>query len=175
VPRLIVIKGADEGKQFDLNQALQGVGRDACNPVRLHDTEVSRRHAEFRFVDGEYHLVDLGSANGTFVNNQPIKDAVLRSGDHIHIGQSLLVYSAGRNETTAPTDLADRISMISRHDIELSSAIVKSVDETEGSRILANPELADTQWLKTALANLGTMYETGSAPRPDHGTHLEVD
>ena len=96
VPRLIVIKGADEGKQFELAGNVFGIGRDATNALRLHDTEVSRRHAEFRPVDGGYRIVDLNSANGTFINNQPVKDAVLRSGDHVQIGQTTLVYSAGR-------------------------------------------------------------------------------
>ncbi len=160
MPRLIVIKGADEGKQFDLTQPVHGVGRDGSNLVRLHDTEVSRRHAEFRLVDGEYHVVDVGSANGTYVNNQPVKDAPLHSGDHVAIGQTILVYSAGRNDGQASGDLADRIRMISRHDLELSSAIIKSIAENEGSRLLARPEQAGTAWLRTALANLGIMYET---------------
>src|ERR1700687_5868682 len=89
VPRLIVIKGADEGKQFDLSQDMHAVGRDGTNQFRLHDTEVSRPHAECLLQDGQYHVVDLASANGTFVNNQPVTDAVLHSGDHIQIGQSL--------------------------------------------------------------------------------------
>jgi signal transduction histidine kinase len=159
VPRVIVIKGADEGKQFELNGSALGVGRDAANQVRLHDTEVSRRHAEFRQVESGYSVVDVGSANGTFVNNQPVKEAVLQSGDHIQIGQTVLVYSAGRSETHGASDLADRISMITRQDVELTSAIIKTVGETEGSRILAQPQQAGTAWLQSALANLGIMYE----------------
>jgi signal transduction histidine kinase/pSer/pThr/pTyr-binding forkhead associated (FHA) protein len=159
VPRLIVIKGADEGKQFELTGSLLGLGRDAANGVRLHDTEVSRRHAEFRQVDNGYSLADVGSVNGTFLNGQPIREAVLQPGDQIQIGQTILVYSAGRGETQTETDLADRISMITRHDLEFPSAIIKTVGETEGSRILAQPQQADTPWLQTALANLGIMYE----------------
>ncbi len=163
MPRLIVIKGADEGKQFDLTSPVSTVGRDATNQVRLHDTEISRRHAEFRQVEGGFQLVDIGSANGTFVNNQPIKSVALQSGDHIRIGQSILVYSAGTSDRPPAGDLADQISMITRHDLELSSAIIKTIGETEGSRILAQPERASTPWLKTALANLGIMYKTVEA------------
>ncbi|HEV3205104.1 MAG TPA: ATP-binding protein [Gemmataceae bacterium] len=161
MPRLIVIKGTDVGKQFDLAQPVLAVGRDAANPIRLHDTEVSRRHAEFRLIEGDdYRLVDLGSANGTFVNTQPVKESVLRSGDHIQIGQSILVFSSGR---VNPGDLANRISMITRPEGEWSSAIIKTVAETEGSRLLAKPDQADSPWLKTALANLRIMYETSQA------------
>jgi signal transduction histidine kinase len=162
VPRLIVIKGADEGKQFELTGTLS-VGRDATNQIRLHDTEVSRRHAEFRPAGNGFRIVDVGSANGTFVNNQPTKDALLRPGDHIKIGQSILVYSSGRNEPQPSSDLADKINMISKGDVELTSAIVKSLGESEGSRILARPDQAGSPWLKNALANLAIMYETSQA------------
>lgn len=160
MPRLIVIKGADEGKQFELTEDAQGVGRDAHNPIRLHDTEISRRHAEFRRVNGAYRVVDVGSANGTYVNNQQVKDVELRPGDHIRVGQSILVYSSGRNEPPPPGDLADRIAMIGRSDAEFESAIIKTISDSEGSRILAQPADAATPWLKNALANLGVMYET---------------
>jgi signal transduction histidine kinase len=160
-----VIKGADEGKQFELSGPRVGVGRDAGNALRLHDTEVSRRHAEFRpLEDGGWALVDIGSANGTYVNNQRVTEAVLSAGDHIHIGQTTLVYSAGRGESQADAgDLAERISMITRHDLELSSAIIKTIAEGEGSRLLAQPDKAKNPWLKTALANLTIMYEASQA------------
>jgi signal transduction histidine kinase len=160
VPRLIVIKGADEGKQVDLTEPILTVGRDSTNQVRLHDTEVSRRHAEFRQENGDYKLVDIGSANGTFVNNEKVQETVLRSGDHILIGQSILVYTTGRTSDQPAPDLADQIRMIARQDDELSSAIIKTIGEAEGSRILAQPDQAGTPWLKNALANLSIMYET---------------
>ncbi len=165
VPRLLVIKGADEGKQFELTGLRLGVGREAGNPIRLHDTEVSRRHAEFRRLDnGGYSLMDVGSANGTFVNNERVTDKALQAGDHVHIGQTTLVYSTGRGESPGDAgDLAERISMITRHDLEMSSAVIKSVPETEGSRLLAQPDKVKTPWLKTALANLTIMYEASQA------------
>ena len=161
MPRLIVIKGVDEGKQFELPASPCSIGREATNLLRLRDTEISRRHAEFRPCEGGYRVIDCGSANGTFVNNQPAKDVVLRSGDHIQVGQTTLVYSSGRNTSPPASDLADRINLIARQDVDISSAIVKTIAEAEGSRILARPEsAAGGVWLKSALANLGIMYET---------------
>jgi len=162
VPRLIVIKGVDEGKQFDMTAPVITVGRDASSTLRLHDTEISRRHAEFRAVEGGGHrLVDLGSANGTFLNNQQTKEAVLRSGDHVQVGQTILVYSAGRPTSQPASDLADRINLITRQDVDIASAIVKTVSEAEGHRILSKPDqVPGTAWLKSSLANLGVIYET---------------
>ncbi|HZT80102.1 MAG TPA: ATP-binding protein, partial [Gemmataceae bacterium] len=161
MPRLILIKGTDEGKQFELTQPVHTVGRDSTSNVRLVDTEVSRRHAEFRLVNGAWHVVDVGSANGSFVNGQPIKDATLQPGDRVQIGQSVLLFSAGRGDgAPGESDLAARISMITRHDMELSSAIVKTIGESEGSRILTQPGQVKGPWLKGALANLAVVYET---------------
>ncbi len=161
MPRLLVIRGADEGKQFELAEALVTLGREASNLIRLHDTEVSRRHAEFRRVDGGWSLLDTGSANGTYVNNQRVTEAMLQAGDQITIGQTTLVYSTGR-QGNQDSDLAERISLITRADLEMSSAIVKSVGEAEGSRLLSAPEKA-SPWVKTALANLAVMYEASQA------------
>jgi len=159
VPRLIVIKGADEGKQFELTGDRLTAGRDSSSKVRLCDTEVSRRHAEFVRSPEGYRLLDVGSANGTFVNGQSVRDVLLQPGDQLRIGQTILVFSAGRTEAPPPSALADQINLIARQDLELSSAVVKTIGESEGSRILAQPEKVEGKWLKAALANLGVMYE----------------
>src|SRR5262249_57188074 len=114
VPRLIVIKGTDEGKQFELADPLYTLGRDSSNRIRLSDTEVSRRHAEFRHSPEGYHLADVASANGCFVNGQAVKDVLLHPGDRIQIGQTLLVYSAAPADAAGGSDLADRTSLIAR-------------------------------------------------------------
>ncbi|MHB1421883.1 MAG: ATP-binding protein [Gemmataceae bacterium] len=165
MPRLIVTKGVDEGKQFDLTGEHVGIGRDSSNRIKLHDTEVSRRHAELVRTAEGYRLVDRGSANGTFVNNQSIRDLLLQAGDQVQIGQTILVYSGGAREGVgdrpARGDLADHISLITRQDVELPSAIVQSIGESEGSRILEHPEQVEGPWLKNALANL--MYQATQA------------
>ncbi len=159
MPRLIVIKGADEGKQFDLTGDLVTVGRDASSQIRLHDTEISRRHAEFRKADGGYRVLDIGSANGTFVNTQPVRDVLLRTGDHVQIGQTVAVYS-DNHASEDHTHLAEQISLIARADVDFPSAIIKTIGEAEGSRILAQPQLVEGNWLRARLANLSVMYET---------------
>src|SRR5262249_22749473 len=83
---------------------------------------------------------------------------LLQPGDHVQIGQTVLVYTLDRGEAAPVGDLADRISMITRQDVELSSAIVKSIGEAEGSRIMANPAQVEGPWLRNAQA-LGVLYE----------------
>jgi len=76
------------------------VGRGAEADLQLHDTGVSRRHAEFRVVKDEdgprVELHDLGSTNGTRVNGQHVEAVTLSDGDLITVGTSELQYKAGR-------------------------------------------------------------------------------
>ena len=137
MPRLIVIKGADEGKQFELLGEHVGVGRDSSNRIRLHDTEVSRRHAEFVRTPEGYRLVDRGSANGTFVNNQSIRDVLLQPGDQIQIGQTVLVYSAGARGRTGSRRRAATLPTRSA-----SSPVRTSICRRPSSRPSAKPRAA---------------------------------
>lgn len=163
VPRLTVLKGADQGKQFEVTGDALSVGRDSTNKVRLNDTEVSRRHAEFQRTPQGYRLLDVGSVNGTFVNGQAARDVLLQPGDQIQIGQSVLLYSAARADAPPAPPLAEQINLITRQDLELNSAIVRTVGEAEGSRILAHPDSVQGPWLKGALVNLRTLYEVSTA------------
>lgn len=156
---LFVIQGADQGKRFELKADATALGRDLSNPIRLHDNEVSRRHAELRPGEGQgFRVVDLGSANGTFVNERPVDEVRLRSGDRIRLGQTVLVYNEGFRER----DLTERVDLLSRASPQDRSAIIRSVSAGEGSRVLVAPESAG-EWLKVRLANLGVMYQATQA------------
>ena len=165
MPRLIVLRGVDEGKQFDLSGVAVSVGRHSSNAVALHDTQVSRRHLEFRsLAAGGYEVFDLGSGNGTLLNGQPVRAAALRSGDQISLGQSILMYTAGRGGAAGGDELTERVRLLARgaeHDV--LSAIVRTVGADAGSQILSQPQVAGSDWLKARLAGLATMYETAEA------------
>ncbi|VTR91918.1 sensor protein atos : Histidine kinase OS=Singulisphaera acidiphila (strain ATCC BAA-1392 / DSM 18658 / VKM B-2454 / MOB10) GN=Sinac_1319 PE=4 SV=1: FHA: GAF: HATPase_c [Gemmata massiliana] len=160
MPRLIVIRGVDEGKQFELTGATVTIGRHSANAVSLHDTQVSRRHLEVRAGAHGYELVDLGSGNGTLLNGQPVQVAPLRSGDAITIGQSVLMFTVGRNEMPAlGNELTERVRLRAQPDQDLNSAIVRTVTADAGSQILSRPSVA-TDWVRTRLASLAALYET---------------
>src|SRR3954452_25617591 len=135
------------------------MGRDQSNPIRLHDTEVSRRHAEVRPVDDSYRIVDLGSANGTFGNGQPIDQAPLRSGDRLQLGQTVMLFNEGGG---TERDLTARVDVLSRTSPDDRSAILKSIPAGEGSRVLQAPDIAGG-WLKDRLLNLSVMYRATQA------------
>ena len=153
---LLIIQGTETGKRFELKGEPVPLGRDSSNAIRLMDHEVSRRHAEIRPTGDVYRLVDLHSANGTFLNDEIVADVVLRSGDQIRLGQSILQFQGGPAE--GPHDLTERVEMLVGPSTGERSAILRSVPMEEGSRILEAPE-AVGEWLRDRLVNLSVMYK----------------
>ena len=70
----------------DLQDEKITVGRLADNSLQIDDGSVSSRHAEIEMDAGIFHLHDLGSTNGTFVNGEQVTDAVMRHGDEVRFG-----------------------------------------------------------------------------------------
>jgi signal transduction histidine kinase len=165
VPRLIVLRGVDEGKQFDLTGPAVSVGRHSSNAVALHDTQISRRHLELRpLTGGGYQVFDLGSGNGTLLNGQPVRSSPLRSGDQISVGQSILLYTAGKHDAPGGDELTERVKLMSRGaEQDVLSAIIRTVGADAGSQILSKPQAVGSDWLKTRLAGLAALYETAEA------------
>jgi diguanylate cyclase (GGDEF)-like protein len=74
------------------------IGRGADCAIRNDDSSVSRRHALLkRAEDGRFRVADLGSANGTFVNNSLQQGGVLQDGDYLRVGNCLYRFLAGGN------------------------------------------------------------------------------
>jgi EAL domain-containing protein (putative c-di-GMP-specific phosphodiesterase class I) len=72
------------------------VGRLRGLSLSLSAESVSKEHAELFVKDGELHVRDLGSKNGTFVNCERVKEAALREGDILHVAQ--VEFRLGRQE-----------------------------------------------------------------------------
>jgi len=83
---LEIVEGESAGTTFSLTQPLE-VGRDQALGIVLEDGEVSRRHARISPSDGSVVVEDLGSRNGSFVNEQPIDGPrQIQPGDRVRIG-----------------------------------------------------------------------------------------
>jgi hypothetical protein len=62
------------------------MGRGLACQFVFSDDSVSRRHAELRLEDGLWHLRDLGSTNGTWVNGRRVRETEVRPGDEVRLG-----------------------------------------------------------------------------------------
>lgn len=92
----------DNQVNHDLTEEKITVGRLADNTIQIDAASVSSHHAELVLEGDSYHLHDLGSTNGTFVNNEQVTDAVLRAGDEVRFGSVETVF-IGEEEEGAST------------------------------------------------------------------------
>jgi len=87
--QITVVRGPARGRTFLLGPRPVVLGRDDAADIVLGDPRVSRRHAEIRPAEGDsWVLQDLGSTNHTFLNGQRIRQAILREGDEIALGDT---------------------------------------------------------------------------------------
>lgn len=86
-PHILQLMNGGGGERiFTVRSASTSIGRGLDNDLVLESTDVSRHHAKLEYQDDHYHLVDLGSTNGTRVNGQQVRHALLRDGDDIELG-----------------------------------------------------------------------------------------
>jgi hypothetical protein len=83
---------AGDGQQWSLDRERSVIGRLSGSEVEIQDPGASRRHAEIRREGEDYVVVDLGSTNGTLVNDTPVSHATLEDGDRITIGRTVLEF-----------------------------------------------------------------------------------
>ena len=159
---LFVIQGRDQGSRFQLEEAAHSIGRTHANSIRLHDTEVSRNHAEL-LRRGETYLVrDMGSSNGTFVNGRLISEHELASGDQLQVGRSLLLYTGFLEDPLE--DLAGKVDIVPLAPEDDGSRIVASLSQTGGSEwLMPDGGASSNPWLARARSNLQIMYRTALA------------
>jgi pSer/pThr/pTyr-binding forkhead associated (FHA) protein len=81
-----------DAQVFLIDKLLTSIGRNLDNDLMIQDPQVSRKHAEIRFKDGAYEIVDLDSSAGTYVNNVKVKQSKIYSGDLILIAGVPLMF-----------------------------------------------------------------------------------
>lgn len=114
------------------------VGRDpTCKLTLAQDTEVSRRHARF-FAEGDaYYVEDMGSRNGTYLNNERIAERRrLREGDLVVVGRTRIRFLVEPTRTTTN----------SRPGEDILHTIQASADEVMGPR--TGEPVLDAAWVR---------------------------
>lgn len=102
---LRVLDGADRGRVYDDLNAPITIGREEGNAVQLNDDRVSRYHVKIQEDNEQLVLTDLESTNGTRVNGEDIQLRILKHGDLIMIGRSVLVFGSRQ-------EIADRLATL---------------------------------------------------------------
>jgi signal transduction histidine kinase len=153
---LLVLQGPDKGRRFELPDAPALIGRES-RQLPLTDNTVSRRHAEMLPLPGNdgWQIHDMGSANGSYVNGIRVEqDHVLKLGDQIRVGHTVMVYGAQPGVSRA----SGRNVNLSGEEVGMDASIVRTVPSNDDSVVLAVPEPA-----AAAMSNLKILYQLGAA------------
>ncbi len=86
------------GRRYSLGMDSLRLGRGDDNDIRIHDNSVSRRHAVIEPDSDGYLVLDLGSTNGTFVNDHQVTTpTALRDGNFLRVGNCIYKFLTGGN------------------------------------------------------------------------------
>jgi pSer/pThr/pTyr-binding forkhead associated (FHA) protein len=86
VAYLRIVSGTQKGRRFEIERELTGIGRSSQNIVVINDASVSARHCEIERTGRRLFLRDLGSTNGTRLNDVLITEHQLSPGDKVTVG-----------------------------------------------------------------------------------------
>ncbi|MFH1023199.1 MAG: sigma 54-interacting transcriptional regulator [Planctomycetota bacterium] len=156
MPKIIIQEGFNRGAAYTLSEEKMTIGRDYANAIQLIDEKVSRVHAVL-FQEGDrWHLSDLDSRNGTYVNDRRVKRDALKSGDRVRIGNVHLVFvdDEGDWKALAPVAATRELEVtetLAGGEIRLSSGPNL---ERANTRLLALVQLANLASTVKDLAGL---------------------
>jgi serine/threonine protein kinase len=95
MPRLVVLEGKKPGAQVDLGDRSISVGRLASCELPIDEPQASRKHFELQKRSGAFWVRDLGSKNGTYLNDSRLDgEAALKDGDRLRVGTTVMAYEA---------------------------------------------------------------------------------
>jgi pSer/pThr/pTyr-binding forkhead associated (FHA) protein len=149
---LRVLDGADRGRTFESVDTPITIGREEGNIIQLNDERVSRFHVKIQSDGERLVLTDLESTNGTRVNGEDVRLRVLKFGDLIQLGRSLVL--VGSRE-----QIEERLSHLPPQDSKGWLWFRKKRSEEESSSESANP-WTSTENLQDFLFN----HETPELP-----------
>jgi diguanylate cyclase (GGDEF)-like protein len=92
---LIYPPGSELGKRWSLGTDEIVVGRGSDCDIQIDRDSVSRRHARVYRVEDQWFVEDLGSTNGSYINDVPVQRSPLRDGDFVKIGSAIFKFLSG--------------------------------------------------------------------------------
>jgi diguanylate cyclase (GGDEF)-like protein len=99
---LIYPPGPDMGRRWPLGSTDEiVVGRGSDCDIQIDRDSVSRRHARVYRVEELWYVEDLGSTNGSYINDVPIQRSPLRDGDFVKIGSAIFKFLYGSTVETS--------------------------------------------------------------------------
>jgi pSer/pThr/pTyr-binding forkhead associated (FHA) protein len=112
VDKIVIHQNGKVLKEVELDKQQLVIGRDEKNGIHLSDPSVSRRHALLSSALDEYFIEDLGSTNGTLLNDRPVTKHILKSGDTLRLGDYVLYFERADQELIAEEEDPEKTQVI---------------------------------------------------------------
>ena len=109
---LIYPPGPEMGKRWPLSGDEITLGRGSDCDVQIDRDSVSRRHARVFQLSGEWYVEDLGSTNGSYINDRPIQRSPLSDADFLKIGSAIFKFLSGTGVETSYFEEIYRMTII---------------------------------------------------------------
>ena len=159
---LRVVQGADRGRIYSELKPPISIGREEGNTIQLNDERISRFHCKIQEDNDHLVLTDLESTNGTRVNGQDCQLRILRFGDIIAVGRSLLLFGTSEqinarvNEGLTAVEDGRLLSKTDSGDFDLDPGIVESI---RALRELNKPPELPERLSPSQAAQLAELFE----------------
>lgn len=174
MPKLVIENGPNKSSELTLGKTVF-IGRDTNAHVVLTEPMVSRLHFKVENRADGYYLIDLGSLNGTFVNRVRAKDQILKHGDMIQVGDTILSFVLDTPEVEAKNFLGKIIGgyriieKIGRGGMgTVYKALQISLNRVVALKILSEDMLKDKTFIEMFL------QEARSAAQLNHNNIVQV-
>ena len=135
---LTVLDGRDAGRTLTIEGRALSIGKDRTCDLRIADASVSRRHAAITPSPQGFLIEDLGSTNGTEVNDLVVKAALLTPGCTIRLGDVRLKFESASRELPVAEQAADRLEALvgSAPPMQRLYALIRQIAPTEATVVL---------------------------------------
>lgn len=153
--KLIILENDAVIQEIELDKQQLVIGRDASNGIHLGDPSVSRRHALLTCALDEYFIEDLGSTNGTILNNKEVTKHILKSGDMLQVGDYVLRFERS-NAAENIEELDPEKTQIIRSKKPVKLPVLKAVvPKTATIRYFRGPKKGASEKIERSLYTLG--------------------
>lgn len=125
----LVEQGVDKGHSFTVPEEGGRLGRSSKNDFNLKDENLSREHCEFFFKEGKLWIRDLESSNSTLLNQKPVKEAQLKKGDRVTVGETqlLILLTAARPKLSMRKDVGPQAGKTPQLKLDRPSPFVRFI------------------------------------------------
>ena len=142
---LEIVEGGQAGRKIELTDAVE-VGRHPSLAIVVEDDQVSRRHARIAVVRGRATIEDLGSMNGTYVNDEPIATPrALEPGDRIRVGATVFELRTSQQVAYQPTAVRPRPDLTAVGEGVLQPAAPEELEPSPDATPVAAPAFATVE------------------------------